>query len=56
MYGAIGAILLILPWTPDASGDMALAPSYACPLANATSMLFSAKLDKIAFAMLSPVA
>ena len=28
--------------------------SYACPPTNATSMLFSAKLDKIAFAMLSP--
>ena len=55
MRNATGAILFFLPCTLHASDDMAAVQwSYACPFANATSMLFSAKLDKIAFAMLSP--
>ena len=55
MYSAISAILLFLPYTPHGSEDMALAPSKACLLGNTTLMLFLAKIDKIAFAMLSPV-
>ena len=55
VYSAISAILLFLPYTPHGSEDMALAPSKACLLGNTTLMLFLAKIDKIAFAMLSPV-